>query len=73
MSENSESEGLNIFARIALFYRQTINELRKVVWPSRNMLTTYTGVVLVFVSFIIAVVSIFDLGLTKLVFYVFGE
>jgi preprotein translocase subunit SecE len=37
------------------------------------MLTTYTGVVLVFVTFIIAVVSIFDLGLTKLVFFVFGE
>jgi preprotein translocase subunit SecE len=30
-------------------------------------------VVLVFVTFIIAVVSIFDLGLTKLVFFVFGE
>ncbi len=43
MSENSESKELNIFSRIALFYRQVINELRKVVWPSRNMLTTYTG------------------------------
>ena len=76
MSENSEGkEGkdLGFFARIALFYRQAINELRKVVWPSRNMLTTYTGVVLVFVSFVIAVVSIFDLGITKLVFFVFGE
>ena len=73
MSENSEGKELGFFARIALFYRQVINELRKVVWPSRNMLTTYTGVVLVFVTFIIAVVSIFDLGLTKLVFFVFGE
>ncbi|MBU6353214.1 MAG: preprotein translocase subunit SecE, partial [Actinomycetales bacterium] len=43
------------------------------VWPSRNMLTTYTSVVLVFVAFIIAVVSLFDLGLTKLVFWVFGN
>ena len=58
MSENSEGKELGFFARIALFYRQVINELRKVVWPSRNMLTTYTGVVLVFVSFIIAVVSL---------------
>jgi preprotein translocase subunit SecE len=73
MSENSERKELNIFSRIALFYRQVINELRKVVWPSRNMLTTYTGVVLVFVAFVIAVVSIFDLGLTRLVFYIFGE
>ena len=72
MSENVESGKLNIFARIALFYRQVFNELRKVVWPSRNMLTTYTSVVIVFVLFIIAVVSLFDLGLTKLVFWVFG-
>jgi preprotein translocase subunit SecE len=73
MSENSEEKTLNIFQRTALFYRQIINELRKVVWPSRNMLTTYTAVVLVFVSFVIAVVSIFDLGLTRLVFFVFGD
>ena len=73
MSEDSDSKELGFFARIALFYRQVINELRKVVWPSRNMLTTYTGVVFVFVSFVIAVVSLFDLGLTRLVFFVFGE
>jgi preprotein translocase subunit SecE len=72
MSEDSTNE-LNIFQRVALFYRQVLNELRKVVWPSRNMLTTYTGVVLVFVTFVIAVVSIFDLGLTQLVLYIFGE
>jgi len=43
-----------------------------VVWPTREQLTTYTSVVLVFVTFIIAVVSLFDLGLTKLVFWIFG-
>ena len=72
MSEDSDSKELGFFARIALFYRQVINELRKVVWPSRNMLTTYTAVVLVFVGFIIVVVSAFDLVLTKIVFWVFG-
>ncbi|NDH80615.1 MAG: preprotein translocase subunit SecE [Actinobacteria bacterium] len=49
-----------------------VSELRKVVWPTRNQLTTYTAVVLVFVSFVIVVVSIFDLILTKIVFWVFG-
>jgi preprotein translocase subunit SecE len=73
MSENSESKDLNIFQRAALFYRQVLNELRKVVWPSRNMLTTYTAVVLVFVTFVIAVVSIFDLGITQLILFIFGE
>ena len=47
-------------------------ELRKVVWPTRNQLTTYTAVVLVFVTFIIAVVSLIDLVLGRLVFWVFG-
>ena len=63
---------LGIFARVGLFYRQILSELKKVVWPTRNMLTTYTAVVLVFVSFIIAVVSVIDLVLTKVVFWVFG-
>mgnify|MGYP001006968381 FL=1 len=74
MSEvhNSTEEKLNLFGRISLFYRQVISELRKVVWPTRRQLSTYTAVVLVFVGFVIAVVSVFDLILTKLVFWVFG-
>jgi len=69
--ESGEERG-NIFERAARFYRQVVAELRKVVWPSRKQLTTYTAVVLVFVTFIIAVVSLFDLVLTKLTFWVFG-
>ena len=65
-------EKLGIFARVGLFYRQVLSELKKVVWPTRNMLTTYTAVVLVFVSFVIAVVSVIDFVLTKVVFWVFG-
>lgn len=65
-------EKLGIFARVGLFYRQVLSELKKVVWPTRNMLTTYTSVVLVFVTFIIAVVSVIDFVLTKVVFWVFG-
>lgn len=70
-TEKTESK-LGIFARVGLYYRQVVNELKKVVWPTRQMLTTYTSVVLVFVAFIIAVVSLFDLVLTKIVFWVFG-
>ena len=32
-------------ARISLFYRQVIAELRKVIWPTRKELVTYTTVV----------------------------
>ena len=74
MTESTEhvAEKLGLFARVGLFYRQVVSELRKVVWPTRNQLTTYTAVVLVFVSFIIAVVSLIDLALGRLVFWVFG-
>jgi len=65
-------ESQSLFGRIGLFYRQIVSELRKVVWPTKNQLTTYTAVVLVFVCFVILVVSIFDLILTKIVFWVFG-
>ncbi len=74
MSDSVEqgAEKLGPFARVGLFYRQVTSELRKVVWPTRNQLTTYTAVVLVFVTFVIAVVSLIDLVLTRVVFWVFG-
>ena len=69
---SEDAKKLGLFARIGLFYRQVVSELTKVVWPTRKQLTTYTAVVLVFVSFIIAVVSLLDLVLTKIVFWIFG-
>ena len=55
-----------------LFYRQVVAELRKVVWPSQQQLVTYFLVVMVFVLFMIAIVSLLDLGFGKLVFWVFS-
>ena len=54
------------------FYRQVVAELRKVVWPTQEQLVTYFLVVMVFVLFMIAVVSLLDLGFGKLVFWVFS-
>ncbi len=45
-----------------LFVRQVVAELRKVVWPTRDQMVTYWVVVLVFVLFMIAFVSLIDLG-----------
>ena len=71
--ETEESIGKkDLFGRISLFYRQVVAELRKVVWPTQKQLTTYTAVVFVFVGFIIAVVSLLDVVLTKIVFWIFG-
>jgi preprotein translocase subunit SecE len=58
--------------RLAVFYRQIVAELRKVVWPTRNQLTTYTTVVIVFVIVMIGLVTVIDFGLGKAAKYVFG-
>ncbi|MEU6842609.1 preprotein translocase subunit SecE [Streptomyces sp. NPDC046716] len=60
------------FGRLALFYRQIIAELRKVVWPTRSQLSTYTTVVIVFVVVMIGLVTVIDYGFSHLVKYVFG-
>lgn len=61
------------FARIALFIRQVVNELSKVVTPTRKELFTYTGVVLVFVVIMMALVSGLDFLFGMGVAYVFGD
>ncbi|MFE2045030.1 preprotein translocase subunit SecE [Streptomyces sp. NPDC059477] len=60
------------FKRFALFYRQVVAELRKVVWPTRNQLTTYTTVVIIFVVIMIGLVTLIDYGLDHAAKYVFG-
>ncbi|MCZ7417272.1 MULTISPECIES: preprotein translocase subunit SecE [unclassified Streptomyces] len=59
-------------ARLALFYRQIVAELRKVVWPTRQQLATYTTVVIIFVLIIIGFVFVIDYGFSKAVEFVFG-
>ncbi|HUW15447.1 MAG TPA: preprotein translocase subunit SecE [Actinomycetes bacterium] len=59
-------------ARIGLFYRQVVAELRKVVWPTRSELITYTTVVIIFVGLFAGAVLLFDLGVARVVSWVFG-
>jgi len=68
--EQKQRRGL--FARIALFVRQVVAELKKVVRPTRSELVTYTGVVLVFVAVVMAFVTVVDLGIGKATFWIFG-
>jgi preprotein translocase subunit SecE len=56
----------------ALFIRQVVAELRKVIWPTRNELITYTVVALTFIIFMTVIVTSLDYGFTKLMFWVFG-
>ena len=52
--------------------RQVIAELRKVIWPTRKELVTYTTVAIVFILVMMGIVTGLDYGFTKLVFEVFG-
>jgi preprotein translocase subunit SecE len=52
--------------------RESISELRKVLWPSRNELVTYSIVVIVFVVIMVAIVAGLDIGFAKMVVELFG-
>jgi preprotein translocase subunit SecE len=65
-------ERRGLFARVALFVRQVVAELKKVVRPTRAELIRYTTVVLVFVAVVMAFVTGVDLGVGSLVGWVFG-
>ncbi|MGY1641212.1 preprotein translocase subunit SecE [Geodermatophilus sp. SYSU D00703] len=54
------------------FLREVVAELRKVIWPGRRELITYTTVVIVFVAFIVALVAGLDLLFAQGVLAVFG-
>jgi len=59
-------------ARIGRFLREVIAELGKVIWPTRKELITYTSVVIVFVSVMVALVAGMDILFAKVVLFVFG-
>ena len=59
-------------SRFVRFLREVVAELRKVIWPTRNQLVTYTIVVLVFVSFMVALVSLLDYLFGRGVLFLFG-
>ncbi|MET0854028.1 MAG: preprotein translocase subunit SecE [Microterricola sp.] len=61
------------FARVSLFIKQVITELKKVVTPTRKELLSYTGVVLVFVVIMMALVSALDWVFALGVTWVFGS
>ena len=62
----------NPIAYVINYLREVIGELRKVIWPNRKQMVTYTAVVLVFLAFMVTLIGLVDLGVAKLVMLVFG-
>ncbi len=60
------------FAKIFLFVKQVIAELKKVVYPTKSELWGYFWVVIVFVVALMAFVGVFDGVLSFAVRVIFG-
>jgi preprotein translocase subunit SecE len=67
------AERRGFFGRIALFVRQVIGELRKVVTPTRSELINYTIVVIVFVTVMMLLVTGLDYLIGQGAFWLFGN
>jgi preprotein translocase subunit SecE len=61
-----------IFGRIGGFFREVVSELRKVIWPTRKELLTYTTIVIGFVTVMTAIVGLLDYGFGKGILWAFG-
>jgi len=62
----------NPFVFIYNYLKQVVAEMRKVIWPNRKQMISYTTVVLVFLVFMVALIGGVDLGFARLVSWVFG-
>jgi len=62
----------NPIAYVINYLREVFGELRKVIWPNRKQMATYTTVVLVFLAFMVTMIGLVDLGVARLVMLVFG-
>jgi len=68
----SADKGPGIFGRFARFFREIVAELRKVIWPTRKELLTYTAVVVVFVTIMLTLVAGLDYAFARAMIFVFG-
>jgi preprotein translocase subunit SecE len=67
-----KAAGPNPIVYVYNYLKQVVAELRKVIWPNRKQMITYTSVMLVFLAFMVTLIGLADLGLARLVLLVFG-
>ena len=71
-AKKSDAPSSNPFVFVFTYLKQVVGELRKVIWPNRKQMSSYTSVVLAFLVFMVTLIGLVDLGLAKLVLLVFG-
>ncbi|MHB8158479.1 MAG: preprotein translocase subunit SecE [Desulfocucumaceae bacterium] len=62
-----KKDTVNRFEEIKKYFRGVISELKKVHWPTRQEVLTYTGVVVVAVIIVGALIWIFDSLMSRLI------
>jgi len=72
-AKRDRAERRGPFGRIALFIRQVLTELSKVVRPTRRELLSYTAVVVVFVIIMMAIIYVLDGLFAFAVSWIFGN
>jgi preprotein translocase subunit SecE len=71
-AKKSGDPSSNPFLFVLTYLKQVVAELRKVIWPNRKQMGSYTSVVLAFLVFMVTLIGLVDLGWAKLVLLVFG-
>ncbi|MFC0115114.1 preprotein translocase subunit SecE [Kibdelosporangium aridum] len=71
-SRDGKEKRVGMFARLFRFLKEVVAELRKVIWPTRKQMITYTAVVLVFLAVMVAIIAGLDLGIGRGVQAIFG-
>lgn len=71
-AKKSDQPSSNPFVFVFTYLKQVVGELRKVIWPNRKQMVTYTAVVLIFVVFMVALVSVLDFAFKKGIGAIFG-
>lgn len=65
MAENvTKKAGLG--TRMKKFFKESKSELKKVTWPTKEQLVHNTLVIIAFVAIVTVILSLLDLGFTKL-------
>lgn len=67
-----KGDRVNPIAYLLNYIKQVIAEMRKVIWPNRKQMVSYTSVVLVFLVFMVALIFVVDVGFAALVRGVFA-
>lgn len=69
----AKEEKKGFFTRVSRFFKDMVGELKKVTWPSKKQVFNNTGIVIAFMALTAVVISLFDLGFTKVLEIIFGS